>query len=132
MAATMEASTLAPLLSNLAGTSTELDIFAVANGETGSQNSERQGFDSALGGEGSPLNVLDGQPSNLGGYSPLWSLNLGQWTDAAISAGKRHRLASSAEFSENVSAGYLTGPGGGVFGPTGILINCPVVAILNP
>jgi len=132
MAATMEASTYAPALSTLANTSTALDIFAVANGETGVQNPNRQGLDSALSGDGSPLNVLDGEPSSASGYSPLWSLNLAEWTDAAIAAAQRHRLISAGEFRTAVSAGFLTGPGGGEFGATGILINCPVVAIVNP
>jgi hypothetical protein len=132
MAATMEAATHAPALSALADTGTALDIFAVANGETGAQNPERQGFDSALAGDGSPLNVLAGSPSSQSGYSPLWSLTLAQWTSTAITGGQRHRLISSDEFQAAESAGTLTGPDGAAIGPTGILINCPVVAILNP
>lgn len=125
MAATMEAATYAPSMSQLAGTGTALDIFAVANGETGATNALRQGFNSALSGDGSPLNVLEGQPSGVSGYSPLWSLNLAQWSDAVVDANARSLLKSTAEFSAQIQAGKLSSTA------TGILINCPVVAILN-
>ena len=131
MAATMEAATHAPALDNLHGTGAELNIYAVANGATGATNAERQGFDSALSGEGSPLNVLDQLPGASDGYSPLWDLHLGAWSDRAILAGERHRLTSEGQFLEAVAAGQLTGPGGGTFGSTGILVNCPVVAVLD-
>ena len=129
MAATMEASTYAPALDVLKNTNSSLDIFAVANGQTGKVNNQRQGFDSALSGDGSPLNVLEGLPDAMTGYSPLWDLHLGAWSPAAIAAGKNVRLTSSGQFYNAVQGMLMTGPGGGSFGSTGILINCPVVAI---
>ena len=69
MAATMEGSTLAPGLGdlNVGGDDSAFSaverIFAFANGPTGNDNPQRQGFNSALMGEGSPLNVLGGIPT---------------------------------------------------------------------
>jgi hypothetical protein len=129
MAATMEASTYAPALDNLKNADVSLAIYAVANGQVGRDNPERQGFDSALSGDGSPLNVLDGTPSLDAGYSPLWDLHLAQWTDAAVQTGKDARLTSVEDFTNAVQANRLTGPDGGPLASTGILINCPVVAL---
>lgn len=129
MAATMEASTYAPAIDNLKNAQVSLPIYAVANGQVGKDNPERQGFDSALSGDGSPLNVLDGSPSLISGYSPLWDLQLGEWTDAAIKADKDLRLTSVEDFTSAAEANLLTGPGGGPLASTGILINCPVVAL---
>jgi len=129
MAATMEASTYAPALDNLKNAGVSLPIYAVANGQVGKANPERQGFDSALSGDGSPLNVLAGSPSLAAGYSPLWDLHLAIWTDAAIQAGKDVRLTSEDAFASAVEAKLLTDPNGGSLASTGILINCPVVAL---
>jgi hypothetical protein len=131
LAATMESSTYVPAFDDLKGTGSSLSIYAVANGEIGKNNPQRQGFDSALSGDGSPLNVLDGLPSVDAGYSPLWELYLGAWTDSAIQSGARDLLTSAKAVRQAVTAGTLTGPGGAMLGSTGILINCPVVAILQ-
>jgi hypothetical protein len=131
LAATMESSTYAPATNDLKGTGASLAIYATANGQTGKDNPQRQGFDSALAGDGSPLNVLDGLPSIDAGYSPLWELFLGAWTDAAIRGGQSNRLTGAVDFRKAVQAGLITGPSGAAFGSTGILINCPVVAILQ-
>ncbi len=87
MAATMEASTYAPALDALKNTGSSLGIFAVTNGQTGFANTQRQGFDSALSGDGSPLNALDGLPDVSSAYSPLWDMHLGAWSQSAIDTG---------------------------------------------
>jgi hypothetical protein len=106
-------------------------IFAFVNGPTnvapGEVNPQRQGFNSALAGEGGPLNVLGGIPTIATDYSPLWDLNLGQWTQQAIDAGYRSRLTEEFAILGFVQRGFVTGPGGAPFGSTGILINCPIV-----
>ncbi len=130
LAATMESSTLAPSLTTLRGTGSELDIYAIVNGETGRENIKRQGFNSFLRGDGSPLNVVEAIPSNNTGYSPLWNLNVGVWSNMAIQSGRRSKLTSESEFLSAAMSGDLTGPGGGMFGPVGIFVNCPVVARL--
>lgn len=45
-------------------------LFATINGPTGAANPQRQGFNSALTGEGLPLNVLGGIPTVATDYSP--------------------------------------------------------------
>jgi hypothetical protein len=102
-------------------------IFAFANGPTGVDNPQRQGFNSALMGEGSPLNVLGGIPTVATDYSPLWDLNLGVWTQEAIDNGYTGRSTEEFEILGLAQNGWITGPNGGPFGSTGIIINCPIV-----
>ena len=61
-----------------------------ANGPTGVDNPQRQGLNSAVMGEGSPLNVFGGIPTIATDYSPLWDANLGEWTPEAIEMGIDH------------------------------------------
>ncbi len=130
LAATMESSTYVPAFNDLLNSGSSLNIYALANGQIGKNNPQRQGFDSALNGDGSALNILDGLPSTSAGYSPLWELYLGAWTDQAAKAGSVKLLISATDVLQDVTQGLITGPGGAAFGSTGILINCPVVAIL--
>ena len=133
MAAAMEQVTLAPGLSDLAvGGDDSLfssveRIFAFANGPTGMGNPQRQGFNSALSGEGSPLNILGGIPTIATDYSPLWDLNVGVWTDEAVELGYRSRLIEEFQILGFVEQGWITGPGGNPYGSTGIIVNCPIV-----
>ena len=90
-------------------------------------NPQRQGFNSALAGEGSPLNVLGGIPTVATDYSPLWDLNLGEWTQTAIDRGYRSRLIEEFQILGFVQRGFVTGPGGARYGSTGIIVNCPIV-----
>ncbi|HET6923073.1 MAG TPA: hypothetical protein VFI16_07995, partial [Anaeromyxobacteraceae bacterium] len=57
-------------------------LAAFVNGQTGPENPERQGLNSALLDGLSPLNVLRWAP-NQGRYSPLWDVHLAAWTDDA-------------------------------------------------
>lgn len=133
LAATMEAVTLAPGLASItigrddSAFSAVERIFAFANGPTGKDNPQRQGFNSALSGEGGPLNVLGGIPTVATDYSPLWDLNLGVWTDEAIEKGYRSRLTEEFAILGFAAKGWLTGPEGGAYGSTGIVVNCPIV-----
>ncbi len=106
-------------------------LFAIINGAVnnvaGEINPQRQGFDSALKGEGGPLNVLGGIPTVATDYSPLWDMNVGQWTQNAIDNDYRSRLREEFEILGMVRAGHLTGPGGAAFGSTGFIVNCPIV-----
>ena len=90
-------------------------------------NPQRQGFESAVRGEGGPLNVLGGIPTVATDYSPLWDLNLGEWTQEAIDRGYRSRLTEEFQILGLVERGFITAPGGGLYGSTGIIINCPIV-----
>ena len=106
-------------------------LFAIVNGPTdsvaGEINPQRQGFDSALKGEGGPLNVLGGIPTVATDYSPLWDLNVGEWTQHAIDNDYRSRVREEFEVLGYVRAGHLTAPGGAPFGSSGLIVNCPIV-----
>ncbi len=57
-----------------------------------------QGFNSALRGEGDPLNVLGGIPTVATDYSPIWDVNIGEWTPYAIRAGYRTRMFDEFQY----------------------------------
>ncbi|KAI0558633.1 hypothetical protein FGB62_198g08 [Gracilaria domingensis] len=113
-------------------------LFAVTNGWTNRdlapgapQNAtvhpSRQGFFSALLGEGSPLNVLGGIPTVATDYSPAWDLNVGEWTPYSVEYGIRDRLIEEFQVLGFVQRGYMTGPGGTPYGSSGFIVNCPIV-----
>lgn len=132
VAAALEGATYAPALNSLKGSGATLPLFAVTNGQTGKANPERQGFDSALSGDGSPLNVLTGIPTlSSAPYSPLWDLHVAAWTDAAITAGKSVALKSAEQFGSTYAAGLISGLGGADLPSSGLLVNCPAIAILK-
>ena len=93
--AAIERSTLAPNLDFAPGiasdepTSSRAAIIPIVNGIRGDDNPMRQGLQSALLGEGDPLNVPQEQPSDPVHYSPIWDVTSVTWTDAAIAAGNR-------------------------------------------
>jgi hypothetical protein len=138
LAATLEQATLAPALQNTRvggddGAFSAVErIFSFVNGPTnigdGSVvNPQRQGLNSALKGEGSPLNVLGGIPHVATDYSPLWDFNLGVWTTDAVGKGYRSRLNEEFQILGLVQRGFITGPGGKPWGSTGIIVDCPIV-----
>src|SRR3954447_19992069 len=87
--ATLEASTFAPAESDILESGATEVIYTIVNGRMGSSNPERQGLDSALNGEGPSLDVLAHFSEISAGYSPMWDVQLAEWTDDAIAAGKR-------------------------------------------
>ena len=135
--ATLEAVTFAPALTDIKvggddGAFSAVErLFAIVNGPTsdvaGEINPQRQGFNSALKGDGSPLNVLGGIPTIATDYSPLWDVNVGEWTPAAVANDYRSRVREEFEILGMVRAGHLTGPGGVPFGSSGLIVNCPIV-----
>jgi hypothetical protein len=137
IAASLEAAIFVPALANVAvGRDDSLfsaveRIFGFTNGPTNNfvdeVNPQRQGFNSAIVGQGGPLNVLGGIPTVATDYSPLWDLNLGEWTQEAIDAGYRSRMTEEFAILGMVTRGFVTGPGGAEYGSTGIIINCPIV-----
>ena len=106
-------------------------LFAIVNGPTndvaGEIHPQRQGFNSALKGDGGPLNVLGGIPTIATDYSPLWDLNVGEWTQHAIDMDYRSRVREEFEMLGYVRAGHITAPGGAPFGSSGLIVNCPIV-----
>lgn len=136
VAAALEGAIFAPALANIpVGRDDSLfssieRIFGFTNGPTNEFDEvhpQRQGFNSAIIGEGGPVNVLGGIPTIATDYSPLWDLNLGEWTQEAIDNGYRSRLTEEFAILGMVERGFLTGPGGTPYGSSGIIINCPIV-----
>jgi hypothetical protein len=133
LAAALERATLAPKLVNIttgrddSAFSAVERIFVFANGPTGQGNPQRQGLNSALMGEGSPLNVLGGIPTIATDYSPLWDINAGVWTQEAIDNGYRSRLTEEFAILGFVEQGWITGLEGGPYGSVGMVVNCPIV-----
>ncbi|MDQ3146205.1 MAG: hypothetical protein M3R01_04640 [Actinomycetota bacterium] len=103
-------------------------LFVTANGPTGADNPQRQGLESTLVDNLPPLHVVGGLPTVALDYSPLWDLNLGEWTAEAIERGYRSRLIDEFQLLNFVRDGWITGPGGAPYGSTGIVVNCPIVA----
>lgn len=108
-------------------------LFPITNGPTGADNPQRQGLNSALSDVGAdgkglpPIHVIGGIPTLALDYSPLWDVNLGEWTKDAIAKGYRSRLIDEFQLLEFVRRGFLTGPGGKPFGSVGIVVNCPII-----
>jgi hypothetical protein len=131
--AALEGATLAPALKDITvghddGAFSAIErIFLFANGPTGKENPQRQGLNSALSDGLSPLNVLGGIPTVATDYSPLWDLNLGVWTKQSIDKGYRSRLLGEFQILDFAEKGFITGPNGGAFGSTGLIVNCPIV-----
>jgi hypothetical protein len=132
-------------------TSAREAIVPIVNGQTGVNNPQRQGLNSALAGEGAPLNIIQEEPADPSDpssqfYSPVWDVTPGVWTNAAIAAGLQLRLTSvdttttssvpsveqHAQAGNLVSAPFAAGP----YNPTvglnaaGFVSLCPVVAVL--
>ena len=131
--ASLDAATLAPALADVPvgaddGAFSAVErLFPIVNGPEGLDNPQRQGLNSALRDRRAPLHVIGGLPTVALDYSPLWDLNLGQWTPSAIQRGFRSRLIDEFQLLNFVRLGHLTGPGGQRFGSTGIVVNCPIV-----
>jgi hypothetical protein len=152
IAAVLEKGVFAPRLAkipefgrSLPGERSALLAFSpVLNGRTDKGSGEDQGFSTALANGGiDPINVFpigpdNDNPSRENNYSPLWDAHVSMWTQAAIDAGKVHRIHSMDEQKSLIREGLLTsasinppGPGNPYVGglrPTDAIINCPVIA----
>jgi hypothetical protein len=131
--AALEGATLAPRLDRAPapgqdGTdSSRASLAAFVNGRTGANDPERQGIASALADGLDPLNVLAWLP-NQGRYSPLWDVHLTEWTAAAKAAGLDTRQARFADVEDLAEDGLVTGPGGSSFGPSDVVVVCPIIS----
>src|SRR5215471_16306580 len=107
-------------------------LIAFTNGQTGSTNPQRQGLNAAILDGHSPLNILKEvpHPGALFDYSPMWDIHSETWTDAAVAAGLNLRQTDFSAALQQVTAGNATGfPAGSTFGPSGFVVNCPVVSL---
>jgi hypothetical protein len=96
-AATLEHDTYAPKLNNAPSlnddstASSRASLAAFTNGQTGANNPNRQGLNSAILDKLDPLNVLRWNPSQ-GRYSPLWDVHFTQVAGARRPAHRAERL----------------------------------------
>jgi hypothetical protein len=107
-------------------------LIAFTNGQTGASNPQRQGLNAALLDGPPPLNILQEIPEQTSqfDYSPLWDVHLETWTTAAVAAGLNLRQTDFSTAMQQVTSGNATGfPAGSPFGPSGIVVNCPVVSL---
>jgi hypothetical protein len=110
-------------------------LIAFTNGQIPLSNPEWQGLDNTLlEHDISPLNILKEvpQPDSQFLYSPLWDIHLQTWTDAAIAAGLDTRQDNFNDAMNQVTLGNATAFGGGPFGPSGFIVNCPVISLDVP
>jgi hypothetical protein len=141
--AALEESVLAPNLNAAPGegvsdpaASARSAIIPIVNGTRGKGDPNRQGLQSAVLGEGEPLNIqasLPGDPD----YSPVWDVVPAVWSDGAVKGGKRTLVKSVAEIAAAATAGDLTSGGEatanadlGGLKSAGFISNCPAVAIV--
>lgn len=103
--------------------SARASLAAFTNGQIGKDNPQRQGLNSALLGDGDPLNVLAWLP-NQGRYSPLWDVHLTQWAPGQTPV-RQTEFAKVADLAED---GKVTAFPTGPWGPTGFVVNCPIIA----
>jgi len=107
-------------------------LIAFTNGQTGATNPERQGLNAAILDQEPPLNILKEvpHPGALFDYSPVWDIHQETWTNTAVTDGLNLRQTDFSAALEQVTAGLATGsPAGTPFGPSGFIVNCPVVSL---
>ena len=107
-------------------------LIAFTNGQTGATNPQRQGLNAAILDGPPPLNILQEIPEQKSkfDYSPMWDIHLAIWTDAAVMAGLNLRQTDFSAALQQVAEGNVTGfPAGSPFGPSGFIVNCPVVSL---
>ena len=127
-------------------------IIPIVNGPRGVDNPQRQGLQSAVAGEGDPLNIIREEPecsdpavpANCSAleYSPMWDVHPVAWTQAAIDAGQRVRVTSHQDVEALFNAGALVNAAPN--GPSnqdpeirglraaGVVVNCPPMFVALP
>jgi hypothetical protein len=63
-------------------------------------------------------------------YSPLWNVEVVAWKSAALATHRDRVLTSLADVGSAADA--TSGPGGKPIGPVGFVVNCPVIAVVDP
>jgi hypothetical protein len=119
LVAAAESSTYAPNLSEAPGLASDAEdsarsaIIPIVNGlHEADDPKQRQGLQSALLGEGSPLNI-EQDPNGSRLYSPLWDITPAVWTEQAIERDQRELLTSADEVVSEVESGRIESGGEG-------------------
>ena len=134
VAATIEDVTYAPSLNALptlnddSTASSRATLVAFVNGQTGVNNPQRQGLNSAILDGLDPLNLLRWNPSQ-GRYSPMWDVNLAKWADQIVAAGQNFRQTDVGTAQGLADHGELTAPDGSPLTASGFIVNCPIVSL---
>lgn len=139
--AALEESTLAPNLDAAPGlgsnaaSSARSAIVPIVNGIRKAGDPNRQGLQSAVLGNGEPLNITQSLPG-AADYSPLWDVTPAVWSPKAIAAGERTLVTGNAQIAALAGAGALTSAGTGPphaelggLATLGAVSNCPTLAI---
>ena len=104
--------------------SARASLAAFVNGPTGVSNPQRQGVNSALLGEGDPLNILAWTP-NQGRYSPLWDVHLSRWAAGQTPT----RVTEFAAVEDLAGSGAVIAADGGRWRADDVVVNCPIIAM---
>ena len=85
---------------------------------------------------GDVSNIFSDMPSDFGNsdpleYSPVWDLQVGVYSDAAVAAGQNGLQTDADEIAQLAAAGVVTAPGGLPLGSNNVIINCPALAFLD-
>jgi hypothetical protein len=118
---------LAPTAGDDSTASSRAALTAFVNGQTGSTNPQRQGLNSAVAGDGDPLNVLAWRP-NQGRYSPFWDVHLARWSDHDVAAGQNLRQTDFGQVQNLAQHGELTAPDGSAFAASNFVVVCPIIS----
>ncbi len=119
LVAAAEASTYAPNLAEAPGLASDAEdsarsaIIPIVNGLREADDTEqRQGLQSALLGEGPPLNI-EQDPNTSPLYSPLWDITPAVWSEGAVEKEQRKLLTSAEDVIAEVEANRLESGGEG-------------------
>jgi hypothetical protein len=109
-------------------------LIAFINGQTGTDNNQRQGENAAILDQLSPINILEDVPNNGGqfNYSPMWDIHFLQW-NASVPLANRLRQTDFRRAEALVPAQAQsitpTGATSNTFQSTGFIVNCPLISI---
>ena len=104
------------------------------NGQTGTDNVQRQGENAPILDNESPLNILEDVPNDGGqfNYSPMWDIHFLRW-NASVPVANRLRQTDFARAAALVPAkAQSIAPDGNpsnTFQATGFIVNCPRISI---
>jgi hypothetical protein len=109
-------------------------LIAFINGQTGTDNPQRQGLNAAILDNLAPLNILEDVPNNGGqfNYSPMWDIHLLQWNASVPVASRvrqtdfRRAVALVGTQAQSITAGGSTS---NKFQSSGFIVNCPLMSI---